>query len=108
MMVLTLHFGERRCLVASHGGLCFGGGLLSFVCFFCIIFWMNIKDKLKQELGKNLKFNEPLKNWTTFRIGGPARYFFMAESIENFSKAIKIAQQLEISYFVLDFLILVL
>lgn len=62
---------------------------------------MLLSQKLKQEFGKNLKFNEWLKNWTTFRIGGPARYFFMAESIEDFSKAIKIVQRFKIPYFIL-------
>jgi len=66
----------------------------------------NAKDKIMLSkfhylVGKKLKFNEPLKNWTTFRIGGPARYFFVAESIEDFIKAIKITQQLKINYFIL-------
>jgi len=62
---------------------------------------MDLAQKIKKEFGKNLKFNEPLKNWTTFRIGGPARYFFMAESVEDLNKAIEIAQQFKIPYFIL-------
>jgi UDP-N-acetylmuramate dehydrogenase len=55
---------------------------------------------LKNEL-KNLKFNEPLKKWTTFKIGGPARYFFIAENKKNLIKTIKTAQKLKIPYFIL-------
>lgn len=61
---------------------------------------MKIEQKLKKEL-KNLKFDEPLKKWTTFKIGGPARYFFVAENEADLIKAIKISQQLKIPYFIL-------
>jgi len=62
---------------------------------------MNLFQKLKKELGENLKFNEPLKKWTTFRIGGPAKYFFIAKNKEDLIKAIKTARQLKIPYFIL-------
>lgn len=62
---------------------------------------MLLSQKLKQELGKNIKFNEPLKNWTTYRIGGPARYFFIANSLEDLNKVLKIARQFKIKYFIL-------
>jgi UDP-N-acetylmuramate dehydrogenase len=62
---------------------------------------MLLSQKLKKELGKNLKFNEPLRNWTTYRIGGTARYFFMVGSIEDLNRAIKIAQQFKIKYFII-------
>ncbi|MCX7779127.1 MAG: UDP-N-acetylmuramate dehydrogenase [Patescibacteria group bacterium] len=62
---------------------------------------MNFDQKLKKELGKNLKFNEPLKKWTTFRIGGPARYFFLAKSGKDLIKAVTLAKKLKIPYFIL-------
>lgn len=62
---------------------------------------MLLSQKLKKELGKNLKFNEPLRNWTTYRIGGRARYFFVAASIEDLNKVIKIVQQFKIKYFII-------
>ncbi len=36
--------------------------------------------------------NEPLKNHTTFKIGGPAEYFFEAKSTDDLVKAIKYAR----------------
>ncbi|MBS4035821.1 MAG: UDP-N-acetylmuramate dehydrogenase [Ignavibacterium sp.] len=62
---------------------------------------MLVSQKLKQEFGKNLKFNEPLKNWTTFRIGGSAKYFFIVQKIEDFVKIIKVAEKFKIKYFIL-------
>ncbi len=55
----------------------------------------------KLEQLKNLKKNEPLKNHTSFKIGGPARWFYEAENIEGFVKAIKLARELKINYFIL-------
>lgn len=48
-----------------------------------------------------MKENVPLKDFTTFHIGGPARYFFIAESEEEISKAIKAAKNLNLPYFIL-------
>lgn len=62
---------------------------------------MLLPQRLEQQLGKNLKFNEPLKNWTTFKIGGSARYFFIAETIVDLVKAIKVAKRNKIKYFIL-------
>ncbi len=55
---------------------------------------------LKKNLS-GLKINEPLKKWTTFRIGGPARYFFMAKNENDLIKAISLARKLKIPYFIL-------
>lgn len=62
---------------------------------------MLISQKLKQTFGKNLKFDEPLKKWTTFRIGGLAKYFLIAKNNEVLIKAIKIAKENKIKYFIL-------
>jgi UDP-N-acetylmuramate dehydrogenase len=62
---------------------------------------MKLNQKLKKELGKNLKFNEPLKKWTTFRIGGPAKYFFIAKNEKDLIKAIDLAKKFKIPYFIL-------
>ncbi|MFN3301483.1 MAG: UDP-N-acetylmuramate dehydrogenase [Patescibacteria group bacterium] len=61
---------------------------------------MNKDLLLKNEL-KNLKFNEPLKNWTTFKIGGPARYFFLAKNEKDLIRAISLVKKLKIKFFIL-------
>jgi len=45
--------------------------------------------------------NVLLKNYTTFKIGGPARYFFEAKNKAEIIKAIKEAQRLKIPIFIL-------
>jgi len=47
------------------------------------------------------KRNIPLKNYTTFKIGGPAQYFFVAKSKEDLIKAIKKAKDLKLPFFIL-------
>jgi UDP-N-acetylmuramate dehydrogenase len=62
-------------------------------------------EKLRQglkELGSNfLKEKEPLAPYTTFKIGGPAKLFFIASSIENLTQAIRIAYELNFPFFIL-------
>ncbi|MFC1686663.1 UDP-N-acetylmuramate dehydrogenase [Patescibacteria group bacterium] len=57
-------------------------------------------QKLEQQL-KGLKRNEPLKNHTSFKIGGVAKYFYEAKTIDNFVKAVKLARELKLNYFIL-------
>ena len=45
--------------------------------------------------------NVPLKNYTTFKIGGPAKYFFEAKRKEELIEAIKLAKKLELPFFIL-------
>ena len=47
------------------------------------------------------KKNILLKNYTTFRIGGPAKYFFEAKTKENLIKAIQTAKELNLPFFIL-------
>ncbi len=56
---------------------------------------MDIKEKL------NVKENVLLSKHTTFKIGGPARYFFIAENKENLKEAIKTAKELNIPSLIL-------
>lgn len=42
-----------------------------------------------------------LKKYTTFKIGGPAKYFFNAKNKEDLIKAIKIAKKLKLPIFIL-------
>ncbi|MDD2620036.1 MAG: UDP-N-acetylmuramate dehydrogenase [Syntrophomonadaceae bacterium] len=48
-----------------------------------------------------IKFNEPLKNHTSFAIGGPADLMFIPESIEELRKVIFLCQKQQMKYFIL-------
>ena len=53
-------------------------------------------------LGEDRVFtDEPMKQHTTFKIGGPADYFLVPESGEEAGEIIKICKQKEIPYFIL-------
>ncbi len=56
----------------------------------------NIKQKLP-----DIQENVSLKNYTTFRIGGPAKYFFIAENEKEIKKAVETAKELNLKYFIL-------
>ncbi len=56
--------------------------------------------KLKKIL-PGLQKNIPLKNYTTFKIGGPAKYFFKARKKEDLIKAIKAAKEFNLPFFIL-------
>jgi len=56
--------------------------------------------KLKKLLSR-LKRNILLKNYTTFRIGGPARYFFVAKNKEDLIEAIKMTKKTKLPFFIL-------
>jgi len=57
---------------------------------------MNLKEVLPR-----VKKNILLKNYTTLRIGGRAKYFFIAKNREDLIKAILAAQKFKIPFFVL-------
>ena len=52
---------------------------------------------------KNLKIlrNVSLKDYTTYKIGGLAKYFFIAENNEDLIEAIKWAKDKKIPFFIL-------
>ena len=41
-------------------------------------------EQLQKEFGDRIKVNEPLARYTTFKIGGPADYFYDAKTSEEF------------------------
>ncbi len=57
-------------------------------------------EKLK-ELLPGLQKNVSLKNYTTFKIGGPTKYFFRAREKEDLIKAIKMAKEFNLPFFIL-------
>ncbi len=42
-----------------------------------------------------------LKDYTTFKVGGPAKYFFVARTKEDLIKAVKVAKKLKLPLFIL-------
>jgi UDP-N-acetylmuramate dehydrogenase len=55
-------------------------------------------ENLKKRL-PGIKKNVPLKNYTTFKIGGAAEYFFIAKHEKDVMKAVKVAKSLKIPVF---------
>jgi UDP-N-acetylmuramate dehydrogenase len=45
--------------------------------------------------------NVLLKNYTTYKIGGPAEYFFIARTREDLITALKIAKKLKLAVYVI-------
>ena len=63
-----------------------------------------MKDAIFETLKKTLpgiKKNVLLKNHTTFKIGGPAKYFLSAKEKSQIIKALKLAKKLDLSVFIL-------
>ncbi|MBL7150209.1 MAG: UDP-N-acetylmuramate dehydrogenase [Candidatus Pacebacteria bacterium] len=54
-----------------------------------------------KKLLPGVKTNTSLKNYTTFKIGGRAEYFFVAKTKEDLIGAIKVAKKLKLPFFVL-------
>lgn len=54
----------------------------------------------KKELA-GLRISEDLKKYTTFKIGGPADYFFTAKNKKDIIKAVGVAQDLKLPYYIL-------
>lgn len=59
-----------------------------------------ILEKLKEKLPE-IQEGILLKNYTTFKIGGPARYFFIAKSKEDLLCAIETAKKIKLPVFIL-------
>jgi len=54
-----------------------------------------------EKLLPDIKENILLKNYTTFKIGGPAKYFFVAKTKEDLIKVIKVANEFNLPFFIL-------
>lgn len=62
---------------------------------------MNAIASLRSRFGDRIQSEEPLARYTTFKIGGPAEYFFDARTIEELVFAIKTAREGNVPVFVL-------
>ncbi|MBN1779220.1 MAG: UDP-N-acetylmuramate dehydrogenase [Candidatus Buchananbacteria bacterium] len=61
----------------------------------------NILQELKNKIGGAVKENVSLADHTWFKIGGPAKYFFIAKNNDDLVKALKAADELKIDHFIL-------
>lgn len=59
------------------------------------------KKELQQHLDGNIIEYEPLSRHTTFRIGGSARFFYIANTVEQLVEAVKICRELSVPYYLL-------
>jgi len=62
---------------------------------------MHVYNLLQKELSGKIIQNESLANHTTFKIGGEADYFFIAQNNDSLMKAVKIAHDLNLPFFIL-------
>lgn len=62
---------------------------------------MNVLSLLEQLGNGRIKQNEPLGKYTTLRIGGPAEYFYAAQTSNEVIKAVKAAEEAKIPYYIL-------
>ncbi|OGY41127.1 MAG: UDP-N-acetylenolpyruvoylglucosamine reductase [Candidatus Buchananbacteria bacterium RBG_13_39_9] len=63
---------------------------------------MSLKIKqFETLLDKKIKTDEPLSKYTTFKIGGPAKYFFIAQDNEDLVRAVTFAKKLKIPSYIL-------
>ena len=60
---------------------------------------MSNPEKIKKLL-PNVKKDVVLAPYTSFKIGGSARYFYQAKSKEDIVKAVEVARKLKIPFFV--------
>jgi UDP-N-acetylmuramate dehydrogenase len=62
---------------------------------------MNFNDKVLSVTNDKVLLDEPLKNYTTFGIGGGARYFVKPSGIESFIKIIRLTKEFNLNLFIL-------
>jgi UDP-N-acetylmuramate dehydrogenase len=61
----------------------------------------SIEEKLRLKLGEALLTQEPLRHHTTFRIGGPADFYFAARTPDQLVIALRTAHELKLPVFLL-------
>lgn len=50
---------------------------------------------------ENVKINEPLAKWTTFRVGGPAHYFVLVDDKQKLVRLVRGLEYIDCPYFIL-------
>ena len=61
----------------------------------------SVEERLRNALGDGLLTREPLRHHTTFRIGGPADFYFAARTPDQMVTALRLAYELDIAVFLL-------
>ncbi|MFA6524715.1 MAG: UDP-N-acetylmuramate dehydrogenase [Patescibacteria group bacterium] len=62
---------------------------------------MEIIEQLNSKLGGRVKQNFPLAQLTGYKIGGPAKYYFLAENVDDVKSAVAIAHNVNLPIFIL-------
>ncbi|MEK7067562.1 MAG: UDP-N-acetylmuramate dehydrogenase [Patescibacteria group bacterium] len=62
---------------------------------------MEIIQKLTEKISAGVQENVTLAPYTTYKLGGPARYFFIAKNNEEVKKAVTAAAELNLPIFIL-------
>lgn len=63
---------------------------------------LNFYEELKNIISEDrIKKDEPMKSHTTFRIGGPARYFVIPETKEEIKAVIECCKKADMPYYIL-------
>ena len=60
-----------------------------------------VEQKLKKDLGEDLKLNVPLSDFVNIGVGGVADYFIVVRKIDDLIKAVSVAFSLGVPYFIL-------
>ena len=58
-------------------------------------------EKLQQRTHLPVLADEPLKNYTSFKIGGPAKFFVKAQNKDELKRCLSAALQLNLNYYIL-------
>jgi UDP-N-acetylmuramate dehydrogenase len=58
-------------------------------------------EQLQAKLSPSVRAGEPLASHTTFKVGGPAEYFFEAKTVEDARRAVTAARELGMSHYLL-------
>jgi len=69
--------------------------------YFRYTIYMKTLLKLQEKLGDSVQENIDLSQYSTFKLGGPAKYFFVAKTSDDITKACRIAKKLKLEIFLL-------
>jgi UDP-N-acetylmuramate dehydrogenase len=59
-------------------------------------------QQLEEKLGQKIQRDIPLAKYTSFKIGGPAKYFFLAKNNDDLVKAVAWSKKLKIPSYILS------
>ena len=62
---------------------------------------VTVEERLRKALGEGLLTQESMRHHTTFRIGGPADFYFAAKTTDQVVTALRTARELSVPVFLL-------